>query len=419
MAPGYINRHFFDDGSGYITPDELQDNFPAANIPLTFGQAILPTDQGTPIRDSGRDNNARQKVANAVASDPRLKSRTDTDTSAKLHARSEGANNKSSLRFMVVGHPDQLKDKTQMRKNRMHVMHNYLAKEAQNPESKDSRVHGSGVTNRRRKAPSKALNTTLNLNAPSAVSRPDLSRLTPPNSDQSASSSSERDSDEATAIKASRMASSSDIVSSSLASKYDQPLVRGIGGGFENSRYIKASTRDVPFSVRVALTANDLGRDLEPFDVWPAFSDPSMNLFELKWSCCQRFGSSSLSMHWIPTMLRARHAFLSTLCISSAYDDLMYRALLPANQQKGETLLTRMKVRQGVISLINESMNDPDMRSADETMIAVLHVLNSEIMGCDDRSMRVHQMGLHEMVRERGGLDKLGVAGQLASILTM
>ena len=69
--------------------------------------------------------------------------------------------------------------------------------------------------------------------------------------------------------------------------------------------------------------------------------------------------------------------------------------------------------------MINESMNDPQMRTADATIVAVLHLLNSEIMGCDDRVMEVHQRGLHEMIRHRGGLDGPGVNRKLASILTM
>ncbi|KAK3716369.1 hypothetical protein LTR37_006519 [Vermiconidia calcicola] len=97
----------------------------------------------------------------------------------------------------------------------------------------------------------------------------------------------------------------------------------------------------------------------------------------------------------------------------------MRRTLIPASQRNNESLLKRLRVRQGVISLINDSINDPEMRTADETIVAVLHVLNSEVMGCDDRSMRIHQVGLHEMIRERGGLDRLGVGGQLAGILTI
>lgn len=324
-----------------------------------------------------------------------------------------------------------------MRKNRIHVMHNYLTKEAQKPDSKDSRVHGSAQSNRRRKGRSNepdattSLGKSLNPNSPSNIFRTDLSRLTPADSNRSSGSSgdaSEHEGVESTTNKTPRMVSSEDKTGpntdriaqyADAVGEYEQPLVSGVGGSFEDSRYMQASTLEIPFNTKARLLGNNIGGSLEPFGIWPVFSDSSMHVNELKWSCSRRFGSSSLSMHWIPTLLRARHAFLSTLCISSAYDDLMSRALLPAHQQNGESLVNRIRVRQGVISLINDSMNDPEMRSADETMVAVLHVLNSEIMGCDDRSMRVHQIGLHEMIRERGGLDRLGVGGQLAFLLTM
>lgn len=179
------------------------------------------------------------------------------------------------------------------------------------------------------------------------------------------------------------------------------------------------SPHEIPFGATAPLPGHNIGGSLEPFGKWPTLDDPSMDINELKWSCSQRFGSKSLSMHWIPTLLSARHAFLSTLCISSAHDDIMRRTLIPASQRNNESLLKRLRVRQGVISLINDSINDPEMRTADETIVAVLHVLNSEVMGCDDRSMRIHQVGLHEMIRERGGLDRLGVGGQLAGILTI
>ena len=80
--------------------------------------------------------------------------------------------------------------------------------------------------------------------------------------------------------------------------------------------------------------------------------------------------------------------------------------------------MQRWKVKKEVIAMLGESMNDPKMQTADETMIAVVHLLNSDIMGCDDRDMRIHQSGLHNMISQRGGLNSLGVGGQLASILT-
>lgn len=78
-----------------------------------------------------------------------------------------------------------------------------------------------------------------------------------------------------------------------------------------------------------------------------------------------------------------------------------------------------MKVRGEVIAMINQAMQDPQLQTADATIVSVLHLLNSEIMGCDDTVMMIHQQGLHNMIRQRGGLDQLGVDGQLASILTM
>ena len=69
--------------------------------------------------------------------------------------------------------------------------------------------------------------------------------------------------------------------------------------------------------------------------------------------------------------------------------------------------------------MVADCMNDPQKQAADETILAVLHLLNSDIMGCDDRDMRIHQDGLVKMVMQRGGLDKLGLGGQLSVVLTM
>lgn len=115
-------------------------------------------------------------------------------------------------------------------------------------------------------------------------------------------------------------------------------------------------------------------------------------------------------------LLKARHAFLSTICISSAHDDIMRRALKHPDERPEHESIERMRVRHEVTSMINESMRDPQMQTADATLVAVLQLLTAEIMGCDDDVMRVHQNGLHAMVRQRGGLNELGVNGQLAAI---
>ena len=133
----------------------------------------------------------------------------------------------------------------------------------------------------------------------------------------------------------------------------------------------------------------------------------------------RRFGSRALGQYWVPTLLRARHAFLSTVAISTAHDDLMSRALQPVHLRSPGESMERLRVRQEVMAMINESLDDPELKTADATIIAVLQLLNAELMGCDDNIMRIHQKGLQDMVRQRGGLGKLGVHGQLASILSM
>ena len=367
--------------------------------------------------------------------DQPAKARKASHSPTKQSCKNDNAEKNSGLRFMIVDHPDQLKDKAEMRKNRTHVMQTYLAKEAQNPDSKDSRVTGGRGDSKRKHSrkeisPKGVDDMTLNSHAPSNIFRRDISRLTPAESVESNNNSIDTFDREPSdpSAKSSRKSAFRREKHVNIAANerhelslttQRRPLVQGIGGYFENSQYMRAAIEDIPFTFRSSHPRDILAARLEPFGKWPSFSDPALDVNELKWKCSQRFGSESLSMHWIPTILRARHAFLSTLCISSSHDDIMTRALLPPHLHNGESLERRWKVRSGVIQMINESISDPDMRIADETIIAVLHVLNSEVMGCNDQSMRIHQSGLLAMVRERGGLHKLGAGGQLGFMLTM
>ena len=69
--------------------------------------------------------------------------------------------------------------------------------------------------------------------------------------------------------------------------------------------------------------------------------------------------------------------------------------------------------------MINASLDDPNQRTSDATIIAVLNILNSEIIGCDANALKTHQRGLNKMIAMRGGLDKLGILGHLARTLTV
>lgn len=376
---------------------------------------LTPDDKSdhTALNATSRDDNDQTRKTSKTATrtfgsgeKPKKRSRSDQN----------GAN--AGLRFFVVDHPDQLKDKKQMRQNRQHVMHTYLDKEAKKPNSTDLRV-------RRQLAPQAKVNQQgPSAELPAAGSRQDLSRLTPPDSlpsdgslyDASDSGEIDQDPDDVSQIIETGRPSAKRHITAPKSSTFDgPPLVSGMGGRYDHSAYMQAVASEVPWP----LASYNLGGEVNAFETWPSFEDPALIVKELKFSCSQRFGSSGLTTLWLPAMLKARHAFLSTLCISSAHDDIMRRNILPPEQRGTESLMKRLRVRQGVISMINESLSNPEMRAADETIIAVLHVLHSEIMGCNDQSMQIHQIGLHEMVRERGGLGKLGLQGQLALCLAI
>ena len=91
-------------------------------------------------------------------------------------------------------------------------------------------------------------------------------------------------------------------------------------------------------------------------------------------------------------------------------------SLSPRGSKKA-VVYERLAVKSEVIAMINASLDDPDQRISDATIIAVMNIFNSEIIGCDTSALKVHQKGLNEMIEMRGGLDKLGVVGHLARTL--
>ncbi|KAK5123177.1 hypothetical protein LTR85_003375 [Meristemomyces frigidus] len=338
--------------------------------------------------------------------------------------QSKGSEPGGGVRFFVVTHPDKLRDKSEMRKNRQHVMHDYLEKERMKPSSNDLRVNGAGQGRKRKRIDAKPAGTSSNPAAPTNIFRQDLARITPAASDHNtAGSEGHLDSGDATEPTIGAAVTGDDghraNVSRALArqrtsARVDDraPLVTGISGRFRNYTYLGTAPEEVPF------TPSRLGSSLNAFDTWPTFSDPSVNVNELKWSCSRRFGSRGIAHNWVPILLKARHTFLSTICISSAHDDIMRRSSLPPDRRPQTESVQRVTVRQEVTSMINQSISDPQMQTADATLVAVLQLLNAELMGSDDHVMHVHQNGLHAMIRQRGGLGALGVGGELASITT-
>lgn len=187
----------------------------------------------------------------------------------------KGSGGSSAFRFVVVDHPDRLKDKGEMRENRMHVMHDYLDKERRRPASRDPRLNGAIRTTRGRgKLSGQILQRNVNGRADPNTGQLDLSRLTPAESiesDKSSQRTSDRDArrvQDSGRITTKRRAPEPERTgrpnaeSTAVArhtydlTKDKQRLVAGMGGRFEHSTYNKAMIEDIP---------TKLGAPLEPF----------------------------------------------------------------------------------------------------------------------------------------------------------
>lgn len=116
-------------------------------------------------------------------------------------------------------------------------------------------------------------------------------------------------------------------------------------------------------------------------------------------------------------MSQAEYAALSVLCYSSAHDDIMRVILQEASQGSSREALECIAIRSEIITCLNQAMHDPKRQTTDGTIMSVMNILYSEIMGQESRTVIIHQQGLQKMVHQRGGLDNLGGDGNLASAL--
>lgn len=122
---------------------------------------------------------------------------------------------------------------------------------------------------------------------------------------------------------------------------------------------------------------------------------------------------------WAPMLFAAGPAFLSTLCISSAYLDMMQMDFSHAKTSGSIESVRTLTVREQTVKLISESLSDPDTCCSDANIVAVLHLLYGEMIVASDQALQWHEEGLYTMIKNRGGLTKLGGEGLLASMLTM
>ncbi|KAL5120234.1 hypothetical protein ACEQ8H_001792 [Pleosporales sp. CAS-2024a] len=186
---------------------------------------------------------------------------------------------------------------------------------------------------------------------------------------------------------------------------------------FHPPRHLGSSANDLfyycedprPYDRHTPAPFVSIGRALDPFRTMFQSSHPQVSVEDLKFQCNRYFGTRALGKYWIPTALNYSHTFLGTLCLAAAYRDVI-------NQLHLESVHT-IALRQEVIHLIGKNMLDPEKSVSDDNIMAVIQLIISEVIGREESGLSYHEQGIETMVIQRGGLDKLGIDGRLASTI--
>ena len=123
------------------------------------------------------------------------------------------------------------------------------------------------------------------------------------------------------------------------------------------------------------------------------------------------FGSEALGRLWVPAILKARHSFLSCMCLGSSHLDIMN-----GSQNDSTTTLT---LKTSVVQEISDSLTSCATEVIPSTVIAILHLLGAEVVNGSESSISAHLSGLATILDQRGGMDALGLDGLVANILSM
>ncbi|KAI4761672.1 hypothetical protein E4T52_02611 [Aureobasidium sp. EXF-3400] len=288
----------------------------------------------------------------------------------------------TNLKWIMVTNPH-TRDKEMMRNVRIQVMNDYLTKERRNPNSTDARVRH---TSRRSRA---------------SIS-PEMRKKSGPSTTRSQSPRA-RDS----------------VVNSALPSPetiLNIPTYQDIEA---ESLYDTESMVLAPCAASNPPVAG-IGAKLDVFNATPKFEGDHIDVTMLKHNCTTYFASQAMCKKWVPMLFAGRAAFLSTLCISSAYLDMMQMDFqsrtLTANSIESVRTLT---VREQTVQLISERLSDPETCCSDANIVSVVHLLFGEMIVACNQALQWHEGGLHTMVEYRGGLEKLGGNGLLAAMVTI
>lgn len=73
-------------------------------------------------------------------------------------------------------------------------------------------------------------------------------------------------------------------------------------------------------------------------------------------------------------------------------------------------------VKGEVIHLVQSSIRKDG--AADEILIAIVQMATADLISGHEEALEQHEKGIGTLVQLRGGLNRLGMKGQLAAILT-
>jgi hypothetical protein len=170
------------------------------------------------------------------------------------------------------------------------------------------------------------------------------------------------------------------------------------------------NTTLAPFDTYIPAPFVSIGKNIDPFRTMFQSSHPSVSVEELKFYCNRYFGTRALGKYWIPTALSYSHTYLGTLCLATAYHDVIHERPLESVQT--------VALRQEVIHLVGRNMLDPEARVSDHNIMAIIQLIISEVIGREESGLSWHENGIENMIKQRGGLENLGVEGRLASAVS-
>ncbi|KAF2032015.1 hypothetical protein EK21DRAFT_99335 [Setomelanomma holmii] len=152
-----------------------------------------------------------------------------------------------------------------------------------------------------------------------------------------------------------------------------------------------------------------IGKSLDPFRTMFQASHPSVSVEEMKFYCSRYFGTKALGRYWIPTALSHPHTFLGTLCLATAYHDVIHERQLESVQT--------IALRQEVIHLVGRNMTDTNKRVSDHNIMAIIQLIISEVIGREESGLTWHETGMETMIEQRGGLNQLAPTANKSTTL--